>query len=177
MADQENLNLKPMNYYYLTTHPLAKKLSDFLDREKDAKQKWRNFMEFAGADSCSGIHFTFPGDKKPNRDWVKSKKQRMERPSFTPNVKTDGGKFLIDTIKLIPVISGGFSMMLELFSDEPRFIENDEQTYTLWDAVNDYGTIGFKRSNGQIYLSGSSYWLLDERDGAVEISNIDYRNA
>lgn len=170
-----------MNYYHLPpTHSLAKRIKTFVDEQNSARQQWRELGISLGADNVSGWNFTFPGDKKFNKNWIKSKKQRGDRPSFTPNPKTEVGKSLVEKLKLMPeLIGGGIMLMLSLFRDDPNVVIEDENSFhdQTFDFVREHGNIGFKISKDEVYMEGSDFWLFDEKDGVVEISNIDYHNA
>lgn len=72
-----------MNYYHLTTHPLAKKLSNFIDKNWNAREKLVEFTKSVGAENCCGWNFFFKDDKKPNKHWIKSKK---EIPEWWPEI-------------------------------------------------------------------------------------------
>lgn len=170
-----------MNYYYLPpNHSLAKRIKTFVEEQNSARQQWRELGISLGADNVSGWNFTFVGDKKPNKHWIKSKKQRGDRPSFIPNPKTEEGKSTIEKLKSMPELVGsGIMMMLCLFGNDPNVVIKDENSFhdQTFDFVREHGNIGFQVSKGEVYMEGSDFWLFDEKDGVVEISNIDYRNA
>lgn len=76
-----------MNYYHLATHPLAKKLSNFIDKNWAAREKLVEFTKSVGAENCCGWNFFFKDDKKPNKHWIKSKKQKWQNFAKWPSKK------------------------------------------------------------------------------------------
>ena len=170
-----------MNYYHLATHPLAKKLSNFIDKNWAAREKLVEFTKSVGAEDCCGWNFFFKDDKKPNKHWIKSKKQKWQNIAYTPSKKTPEGKALIEQLNQLPeyIAQSGVGMMLDLFGDEPKLNVETENHHEclIFNAVRDHGFIGFKRRNGEIYMHGSDFWLLENKDGVKEITNIEYREA
>jgi len=55
--------------------------------------------------------------------------------------------------------------------------EDGSGSWPFYDAYREHGSIGFKRVNGEIYMEGSDFWLMENTEGAKEISNIEYREA
>lgn len=90
-----------MNYYHLTTHPLAQRISTFLDEQAAAKKLWIDFSKKVGAINLCGWNFFFEGDKKPNKHWIKSKKQKWDETAYTPSKKTEEGKKLVEELKFL----------------------------------------------------------------------------
>lgn len=150
-----------------------------MDKNKVAREKRIEFIKSIGAKDCCGWNFFFENDQKPNKHWVKSKKQKWQNTAYTPNKKTPKGKELIERLNQLPEYIGeaGVGMMLQLFGDEPKLNIETENSYEclIFDAIRDHGFIGFKRVGDQIYMGGDEFWLLGNKDGAKEISNIEFR--
>lgn len=169
-----------MNYYHLTTHPLAQKITIFLDEQAAAKKLWIDFSKKVKAINLCGWNFFFEGDKKPNKHWIKSKNQKWDNVAYTPSRKTVEGMAMVNELSSFPeVLGAGVGLMLNLFGNEPalNIITEDSSKCLIFEALQEHGYIGFKRVNGEIYMEGSGFWLFGNLEGAKEISNIEYREA
>lgn len=169
------------SYFHLPKqHPLAVKMFALLEEQKATREVWLAFIAEIGAKDATGNGvFFFAENKKPNKLWIKAKKQKWDETGFIVSKKTEEGKALYNKICDLPErIGAGTSLMLRLFGDEPslNIVTEDSSQCLIFDAIREHGYIGLKKKDDEIYMEGSSFWLFGNNDGVKELTASEYSN-
>jgi len=168
-----------ISYFHLPKqHPLAIKISNLLKEQEETRKVWLAFIAEIGAKDATGNGiFFFAENKKPNKLWIKAKKQKWDDTGFIVSKKTAEGKILYDKVDKLPErLGGGTSLMLSLFSDEPslNIVTEDSSQCLIFNALSEHGSIGFKRKGEEIYVNGSSFWFFGNMEGVEELTASEY---